>query len=87
MSKIVDGIKYSDDMKTIEGVESEDITSAVIAEGVTEIGKYAFEECSSLTSIEFTGTKAEWAKIKKGLSWNDEVPAKSVKCADGEAEL
>ncbi len=37
MSKIVDGIKYSNDMKTVEGVESKHITSAVIAEGVTEM--------------------------------------------------
>ncbi len=51
MSKIVDGIKYSNDMKTVVGVENKDITRAVIAEGVTTIGQLAFNGCSSLESL------------------------------------
>ena len=51
MSKVFDGIEYSDDMTMVVGVESEDIISAVILEGVTEIEAYAFYGCESLKSV------------------------------------
>ena len=51
MSKTANGIVYSDDMKKVEGVESKDITGAVIAEGVTEIGECAFQSCKLLTLV------------------------------------
>ncbi len=51
MSKVFDGIEYSDDMTMVVGVEREDIISAVILEGVTEIEAYAFYGCESLKSV------------------------------------
>lgn len=45
------GLKLSDDKKTVTGVESKDITSCVIPYGVTSIGDFAFEECRKLTSV------------------------------------
>jgi hypothetical protein len=37
--------------------------------------------------VEFGGTKAEWKAVNKDYGWHKDVPAKSVKCADGEAKL
>jgi hypothetical protein len=58
-----------------------------IPPSVTTIGKQAFKDCESLTSVEFGGTKAEWKAVNKDYGWHKDVPAKSVKCADGEAKL
>ena len=40
------------------------------SEGVTSIGNWAFSRCSSLTSINYRGTQAQWNAISKGSSWN-----------------
>lgn len=37
---------------------------------VTSIGDEAFAACPDLTSINFTGTKAQWNAISKDISWN-----------------
>ena len=63
------------------------LASVVIPESVTTIGWYAFFHCKSLASVEFGGTVAQWEAVEKGSGWHDGVPAKSVKCSDGEAEL
>jgi hypothetical protein len=59
----------------------------VIPDGVTSIGKWAFLRCSSLTSITFNGTKAQWKGINLGEDWNDEVPTEVIHCTDGEVEI
>ena len=51
MSQTIDNIIYSDDMKTVEGVEIYEITTAVIKGGVTEIGEDAFRGCEYLQSV------------------------------------
>ena len=63
------------------------LASVVIPEGVTAIDEYAFSGCKALASVEFGGTMAQWEAVKKGDGWHEYVPAKSVKCADGEARL
>ena len=63
------------------------LASVVIPAGVTEIGESAFLECWALTSVEFGGTVAQWKAVEKEPGWHKGVPAKSVKCADGEARL
>jgi hypothetical protein len=37
--------------------------------------------------VEFGGTMAQWKAVEKGEDWNIGVPAKLVKCSDGEAEI
>ncbi len=59
----------------------------VILESVTGIGYGAFSWCSSLTSITFNGTKAEWRAIEKGSDWNKNVPATQVVCTDGTVSM
>ena len=48
---------------------------------MTEIGGLAFDGCTSLSSVEFYGTVAQWEAVKGS------VPAKTVKCTDGEAAI
>ena len=45
-------------------------TSVVIPDSVTSIGDYAFSGYSSLTTINYRGTKEEWNAITKGDNWN-----------------
>ena len=63
------------------------LESVEIPSSVTEIGWSAFGGCKSLTSVEFSGTVAQWKSVKKARDWHGGVPAKSLKCADGESEL
>ncbi len=58
-----------------------------IPQSVKEIGKQAFWFCESLLFMQFGGTVAQWKAVKKGADWNSRVPAKRVKCTDGEASL
>ncbi|MBQ6979288.1 MAG: leucine-rich repeat domain-containing protein [Clostridia bacterium] len=64
------------------------LTSITIGSGVTRIGNFAFSNyCSSLASITFNGTKAQWNAISKGSDWNSYVPATVVHCTDGDVEI
>lgn len=68
------------------------LSSIVIPKSVSKIGYKAFDagwfkDRSSLNSIVFGGTVAEWLSVEKGDSWNEGVPAKFVKCSDGKASL
>ena len=60
------------------------LASVVIPAGVTKIGGQAFYGCKALAAVEFGGTMAQWEAVEKGDRWHEDVPAKSVKCADGE---
>ncbi len=40
-----------------------------IPDSVTSIGNYAFYQCTSLATINYTGTKEQWNAISKGTSW------------------
>jgi len=70
---------------TFEGCTS--LKSLEIPSSVTVIDVGAFKDCTSLEMIEFGGTVAQWKSVEKNSGWHDGVPATSVKCSDGEAEL
>ncbi len=63
------------------------LTSIVLPDSVTSIGSSSFSFCSNLTSIQFTGTTAQWNAISKDFGWNDYVPATKVVCSNGEVYL
>lgn len=63
------------------------MVSVVIPKSVKKIGWVSFVRCKKLRSIDFGGTVAEWQSMEKDDFWNDEVPAKCVKCSDGETKL
>lgn len=48
---IIDGIIYSDDMETVEGVSDKGIKSALIPEGVKYVVMQAFKDCSALEEV------------------------------------
>ena len=54
---------------------------------MTSIGGETLCRCEMLTDIRFRGTIAQWRKIELGNNWNDEVPAKVVRCTDGDVEI
>lgn len=55
MGKIADSTAFKVEgtvlVKYIEHIEEEEVTEAVIPDGVTEIEKYAFYHCVNLTSV------------------------------------
>jgi hypothetical protein len=63
------------------------IFSIVIPNSVEDIGSSAFNNCDSLTSITFNGTREEWNKITKGSMWIYNVKATFVTCADGTVNI
>lgn len=46
------------------------LTSVTIPDSVTYFGDYAFHNCSSLKTINYKGSKKQWASISKGYEWN-----------------
>jgi hypothetical protein len=50
---------------------------------VTRIGKDAFRDCRSLTSVVFEGTSEQWLKVNKGALWDFNTGDYTVYCTDG----
>ena len=67
--------------------QEEEITGVTIPTSIKTIGSYAFAGCTSLATIRFEGTVAEWKAIKKGRHWNQDVPATEVICYNGTVTL
>lgn len=63
------------------------LTKISIPRTVTGIEQKAFKGCTSLSEISYDGTIAQWGYVKKQKNWNAKVPAKTVKCTDGETSL
>lgn len=51
MKKVVDGIIYSDDMKSVKGVADKGIKSAIIADGAEVVAMEAFADCTALKEV------------------------------------
>ena len=67
--------------------EQDEIKSVTIPTSIKSIGAYAFADCTSLTTIKFEGTMAQWKAITLGENWNHNVPATEVTCSDGTVSL
>lgn len=61
------------------------LKSIDIPDSVTRIGFEAFEGCASLEEVLHTGTKEEWAAVKKEANWKAGVPARKMTCAERKA--
>lgn len=60
------------------------LTSISIPVSVTSIGSCAFSLQSSLTTINYGGTKEQWNEIIKGTLWDDNSGNYTVYCTDGQ---
>ena len=88
----VDNLKYKiyDDTATLVGytdspenlVISKNISYGGYTLNVTSIGDSAFEDCTSLTSVNYSGTKSQWKAITIG-SDNYYLTHAFIKCTDG----
>ena len=55
------------------------LTSITIPDSVTSIGWLAFDGCTGLTDVHYSGTKAQW----KSLSVDD-LSSATIHCTDGD---
>ena len=66
------------------------LIEATISEGVSQMGCGVFSGCTSLASVVYKGTMAQWDAIKKwfDVRANDAVcPLTEVKCSDGKRSI
>jgi hypothetical protein len=54
---------------------------------VESIERWAFKDCSSLKTISYNGTVAQWKENELGEDWNSGIPAKVVHCTDGDVAM
>ena len=59
------------------------ISTVSIPNSVTNIGIYAFANCTYLTSINYDGTTAQWGAITKDSSWDQNTGDYTIYCTDG----
>ena len=59
------------------------LNTITIAGSLEELSFDVFLNCLNLRSIIFKGTKAQWKKIKKDKSWNNNTGKYTVYCNDG----
>ena len=60
------------------------LTSITLGKGITSIEQELFNNCTSLSTITFTGTVEQWNALSFGSNWRNGVPATKVICSDGE---
>ena len=63
------------------------LTTVTLGKGITSIERELFKNCTSLSTITFTGTVEQWSSLTLGTDWRANVPATKVVCSDGEVAL
>ena len=83
-------IVFNEGLRTISNDAFSSCTSLVsitLPTTLVSIGRGVFSGCKALSSITYLGSKEQWKEIQLGEDWATEVPAKVIKCSDGEIEL
>lgn len=62
------------------------LTSVKFGENITLIDEASFAYCVALTDIYYGGTKEQWNRVEKGRYWDNDIPAYTVHCKDGDIE-
>ena len=65
-------------------LDSKNLVSIVIPTSVTGIEGYVFTYCTSLSSITYLGTKAQWGAIRKSLNVFNDSSVTAIHCSDGD---
>ena len=65
----------------------EELVAITIPASVKTISDDAFSGQPNLGKINFLGTKEQWKTVKRGISWHSGVPATTVTCSDGVADI
>ena len=71
--------------RTFSGCTS--LTSITIPASLTSIEGEVFKDCTSLATMNFGGTKAQWSSVSKGYNWKENLLATVIHCSDGDAAL
>jgi len=78
-------------LTTIKGSAFSDcsgLTSIDLPTALTDIWDQAFSGCSNLAALNYSSTKADWAKVTLGWNWHQNCPLlKAVTCTDGPVTL
>lgn len=63
----------------------DNLTRIQLPNTITNIGYWAFADCSSLPNLNFSGTTSEWKYIQKHVEWKDlwTPTNKFIQCLDG----
>ena len=86
----LESIVIPEGVKIINAAAFEDCTalkSVVFPASLTGITNKVFNHCSSLCDITFKGTMEQWKAVSKYFWGNEDMIAKVVHCADGDAEI
>jgi hypothetical protein len=83
-------VVISDDSTTIGGYyfyNCEHIAEITIGHGINRIEDFVFGRCSSLTTVNYNGTKDEWNSIYKTDYWKSQISFNKVHCLDGDVAI
>ncbi len=67
--------------------EVNDLVEFTIPVSVTKINREAFRSCGKLTTLNYSGSTAQWNAITKLTDWKYGLGATVVHCSDGNVEL
>ena len=64
------------------------LTTVSLPKEITNIESRSFANCTKLTTIKYGGTKEDWGKVSKKLSWKTgSTELKTIVCSDGDITL
>lgn len=64
-----------------------ELKSVTLGSGIKIIEMQAFEGDFSLTSINYKGTKSQWASVSLGEEWNEGSSIRVIHCIDGDITI
>jgi hypothetical protein len=68
-------------------VDCENLRSVSLPNTTKDVYMFSFKGCTRLTEITFRGTMEEWDNVKKGIDWDQDIPATVVHCTDGDVPI